>query len=298
MRQLEVPRTRPLRTGEDSPRQAGAGSVRGRRPVRPGSLIPFAGSARGPPAGLAILEQAISRTHNTAPSSSDSERRSPVPAICSVKGTTRTPRPASVSGCSRARTWESVSISALACAMEKPGFRRASALKASANRNLCCCHSAQRASLASGSHSAVFRSGYWNSGGMTPTIVKLLPSSDRVLPRMPLSAPNLRCQNPWLRIARASPRRDSSREKARPSTGWTPSNSKKLPQVLPAWIFSGPLFVDQVTSEASGRKTIARSSKARLRSCQSRTMGPELQSHSMCFDGTVFQSTAKRWESR
>jgi hypothetical protein len=40
--------------------------------------------------------------------------------------------------------------------MEKPGFSRANALKASAIRNRCCCHSVHRVSLASGIHSAVF----------------------------------------------------------------------------------------------------------------------------------------------
>jgi len=37
---------------------------------------------------------------------------------------------------------------------------------------------------------------------------------------------------------------------------------EETPQVLQAWILSGPLFVGQILSEASGRKKIAISSKA------------------------------------
>jgi hypothetical protein len=67
------------------------------------------------------------------------------------------------------------------------------------------------------------------SGGATPMISRLTPSRRMVRPMTLGSAPNCCFQNPLLRtMTRSWPSTASAEEKNRPSTGRTPSVSKRL----------------------------------------------------------------------
>ena len=79
----------------------------------------------------------------------------------------------------------------------------------------------------------------WKLAGMTPTMVKSLPSSVMFCPNTFGEESNFRCQSPSLMSATgAAPPCSSAGVKVRPRIGFTPSNGKKLPETNSAFTCS------------------------------------------------------------
>ncbi len=146
-----------------------------RRPAPRAARIEKSLDARAERASIRFetLAHAMSSTRPTAPRSTHNVRPMP-PTTWSCAGTSRTPQPALVSGCCRARFCAIASISDCACASVEPGASRPMARYIRCGRDR-----SARASSVSGDHSSTSRSpgGNWNPFGMTPTISKVWPSS-------------------------------------------------------------------------------------------------------------------------
>src|SRR5439155_1000102 len=120
--------------------------------------------------------------------------------------------------------------------METPGARRATALRKCTPRSVSTCGFCDRNSPI-GVHTCTSSLGNWNPAGITPTTVKLRPSSEIDRPRMPGSRPKLVTQSPWLR--RASGVRSSAGAKLCPISGRNGSTSNRLAVTAAAWTSRG-----------------------------------------------------------